>query len=67
MRLVYIHGPAASGKLTVGRELQKLSGFALFHNHLVVDTLSPARSICEFFDLPILAEAADVEPYPAVE
>lgn len=39
MVIIFIHGPAASGKLTVGRELQKLTGFRLFHNHLVVDAL----------------------------
>jgi hypothetical protein len=39
MRLVFIHGPAASGKLTVARELAGLSGFSLFHNHLVVDAV----------------------------
>ena len=39
MRLVFIHGPAASGKLTVARELAALSGLPLFHNHLVVDAL----------------------------
>lgn len=39
MKLIFIHGPAAVGKLTVGRSLQALTGFRLFHNHLVVDTL----------------------------
>src|ERR1700754_1440798 len=39
MKLVFIHGPAAAGKLTIGRALQDLTGFRLFHNHLVVDTL----------------------------
>jgi chloramphenicol 3-O-phosphotransferase len=39
MKLIFIHGPAAAGKLTVGRALQELTGFRLFHNHLVVDTL----------------------------
>ena len=39
MKLIFIHGPAASGKLTVGRELSKLTGLSLFHNHLVVDAL----------------------------
>lgn len=39
MRLIFIHGPAASGKLTVARELAALSGLPLFHNHLVVDAL----------------------------
>lgn len=37
--IVFLHGPAASGKLTIARELAALTGFALFHNHLVVDTL----------------------------
>jgi hypothetical protein len=39
MQLIFIHGPAASGKLTVGRELSALTGIALFHNHIVVDAL----------------------------
>ncbi len=39
MKLIFIHGPAAAGKLTVGRALQALSGLRLFHNHLVVDAL----------------------------
>ncbi|HEY8290037.1 MAG TPA: shikimate kinase [Acetobacteraceae bacterium] len=39
MKLVFIHGPPASGKLTIGRELAKRTGFPLFHNHLVVDAV----------------------------
>jgi hypothetical protein len=39
MRLVFIHGPAASGKLTVAKELAAATGLPLFHNHLVVDAL----------------------------
>lgn len=39
MRLVFLHGPAASGKLTVAKELAALTGLPLFHNHLVVDAL----------------------------
>jgi gluconate kinase len=39
MKLIFIFGPAASGKLTVGRELSALTGIPLFHNHLVVDAL----------------------------
>lgn len=55
MRLVFIHGPAASGKLTVAKELAALTGYPLFHNHLIVDALlavfpfgSPSRcgSVC---------------------
>ena len=40
MNLVFLHGPAASGKLTVGRELSRLTGYRLFHNHLVVDAVA---------------------------
>lgn len=40
MELIFLHGPAAVGKLTVARELAQLTGFRLFHNHLVVDTLT---------------------------
>jgi len=37
MKLVFIHGAPAVGKLTVARELSRLTGFPLFHNHLTVD------------------------------
>jgi len=41
MRLIFIHGPPAVGKLTVARELAQLTGLPLFHNHLAVDVLTP--------------------------
>ena len=37
MKLVFIYGPPAAGKLTVAKELSKLTGFKVFHNHLAVD------------------------------
>ena len=40
MKLIFLYGPAASGKLTIARELATLTGFALFHNHLVVDAVA---------------------------
>lgn len=40
MQLVFLHGPAAAGKLTVARVVAERTGFALFHNHLVVDAVS---------------------------
>ncbi len=40
MRLIFVYGGPASGKLTVARELAALTGFALFHNHLVVDAVA---------------------------
>jgi len=41
VRLIFIHGPPAVGKLTVARELAELTGLPLFHNHLAVDVLTP--------------------------
>ena len=40
MKLIFIYGAAAVGKLTVARELARLTGFRLFHNHLTVDLVS---------------------------
>ena len=37
MKLVFIHGPPAVGKLTVACELAALTGWRLFHNHLTVN------------------------------
>jgi adenylate kinase len=37
MKLVFLHGLPGVGKLTVARELSKLTGFRIFHNHLTVD------------------------------
>jgi AAA domain len=40
VKLIFIYGDPGTGKLTVARELQKLTGFKLFHNHLTVDLAS---------------------------
>jgi hypothetical protein len=37
MYVVFVHGPAASGKHTIGSHLSEMSGLPLFHNHLAVD------------------------------
>jgi hypothetical protein len=39
MQLIFLYGPAAAGKLTVGRALAARTGLPLFHNHLIVDAL----------------------------
>ena len=51
MWLLFLHGPPASGKLTVARELEELTGFRLFHNHLAVDLL---ESVFEFGSPPFV-------------
>jgi len=44
MKFVVIFGPPAVGKMTVGFELAKLTGFKLFHNHMTIDL------VLNFFD-----------------
>jgi chloramphenicol 3-O-phosphotransferase len=66
MKLVFLYGAPASGKLTVARELAALTGFALFHNHLVVDAVGavfpfgsePFVRLRESFWLTTFREAA---------
>ena len=66
MQLVFIYGQVASGKLTIARELAERTGFALFHNHLIVDAVGavfPFGSesfvrLREHFWLEVIAEAA---------
>ena len=45
MKLIIIHGPPAVGKLTVGTEIARLTGFKLFHNHISIDYV---KSVIEF-------------------
>ncbi|MGE2714407.1 AAA family ATPase [Mycolicibacterium litorale] len=37
MKLIFIYGPPASGKLTVAEALAELTGFPVFHNHVTRD------------------------------
>lgn len=37
MKLIFIYGPPASGKLTIAEQLSERTGIALFHNHLSRD------------------------------
>lgn len=45
MKLVFIYGPPAVGKLSVATELAKLTGFKLYHNHVSVEFV---KSIFQF-------------------
>jgi hypothetical protein len=40
MKLVFVYGPPAAGKYTVSRRVAEITGLALFHNHLVVDSVA---------------------------
>ena len=37
MNLIIIIGSGAVGKMTVGQELQKITDFRLFHNHMLTE------------------------------
>ncbi len=44
MNLIILFGPPAVGKMTVGQELSKITGYKLLHNHMTIDLVT------EFFD-----------------
>lgn len=47
MKLVFLIGDLAVGKMTVGQELMKLTGLRLFHNHM---TIEPVIEIFGYYD-----------------
>jgi hypothetical protein len=49
MNLVVLYGAPAVGKLTVAKELARLTGLKVLHNHLTIDV---ARAIFEFGSPP---------------
>jgi hypothetical protein len=51
MKLIFLYGLPATGKLTVAQELVNITGYKLFHNHLVVDLL---LSVFEFGSKPFV-------------
>ncbi len=40
MKLIIIFGPQAVGKMTVGHELEKITGLKLFHNHMPIELVA---------------------------
>ena len=57
MKLVFLYGLPATGKHTVAKELAAITGYKLFHNHLVVDML---LSVFEFGSEPFVALREDI-------
>jgi tRNA uridine 5-carbamoylmethylation protein Kti12 len=45
MKLIFLHGPPASGKFTIARALQASHGVLNFRNHLTIDV---AKSLFDF-------------------
>ena len=37
MKLIFLIGDAAVGKMTVGQELMKITDLRLFHNHMTIE------------------------------
>jgi len=58
MRLIFIYGPPATGKLTVAKELAKLTKYKIFHNHLTVDLIG---SVLKFGTKTFLTLVQDSE------
>lgn len=66
MKLIFLYGPPAVGKLTIAKELQTELGYKLFHNHMLINVLGEIfgydkperRKLVREFRLRILEEAA---------
>lgn len=57
MKLVFILGDAAVGKMTVGQELMKMTGLRLFHNHM---TIEPVIEIFGRYDGKTISEMREL-------
>src|ERR1700760_875060 len=57
MRLIFLYGIPATGKLTGARELAIITGYPVFHNHLAVDLL---LSMFEFGSRPFVELREDI-------
>lgn len=61
-----LFGPNAVGKMTVGHELEKVTGLKLFHNHMTIELVSPffsystppAKRLVKLFRKSIFEEVA---------
>jgi hypothetical protein len=66
MTFVVIFGPSAVGKMMVGQELARLTGYKLFHNHVTIDLVTeyfefgtpPFSRLVREFRTRIVEEAA---------
>ena len=56
MKLLFIIGDAAVGKMTVGQELMKITDLRLFHNHM---TIEPVIEIFGRYDGKTISEIRD--------
>lgn len=57
MKLVFILGDSAVGKMTIGQELMKITDLRLFHNHMTIETVI---EIFGKYDSKIINELRDI-------
>lgn len=57
MKLVFILGDAAVGKMTVGQELMKITDLRLLHNHI---TIEPVLEVFGEWNLKAIMDSRDV-------
>ena len=57
MKLVFVLGDAAVGKMTVGQALMKITDLRLFHNHM---TIEPVLEIFGTYDSKIINELREL-------
>lgn len=57
MKLVFILGDAAVGKMTVGQELMKITELRLFHNHMAIE---PVMEIFGKYDTKIINDLREL-------
>ena len=57
MKLLFLFGNAAVGKMTVGQELAQRTGLRLFHNHIIIE---PVLEVFGFFQAAAIRRLRDV-------
>lgn len=57
MKLVFILGDAAVGKMTVGQELMKITGLRLFHNHI---TIEPVLEVFGEWNFNVISQLREI-------
>ena len=57
MKLVFIIGDSAVGKMTVGQELMKITNLRLFHNHMMIE---PVLEIFGSFNANTILELREI-------
>ena len=57
MKLLFLIGDAAVGKMTVGQELMKITDLRLFHNHI---TIEPVLEVFGTFNFRVIRRLRDV-------